>query len=162
MKTLVSITLILLLGMSACRSSEANYRAAYEKAKNHRESWDGIEGTVYEAIRREAVPSELLFDGVKIPAQKIRVKATADRPLGRRYLVVAQFKQLFNAESMCARLRDAGYTDATILETAEPLYYVAASQVDDDLSAVAEYLRFTDAPPMKIKEPFPWILITVK
>lgn len=151
-----------LVSLFGCHTTEANYRAAYEKAKNHRDSWDGIEGTVYEAIRRESMPSELIFDGVKIPTRKIRVKTVDDKPLADRYLIVGQFKQLFTANSMCKRLKEAGYADASLLVTPEPLYYVAATEIESDQAAVAEYLNFFTHPAFSIREPFPWLLITVK
>ncbi|MDE6801776.1 MAG: hypothetical protein K2J06_03325, partial [Muribaculaceae bacterium] len=126
----IFLPLLLLSALAGCRTTEANYRAAYEKAKAHRDSWNGIDGTVYDEIRRQSRPSTIQIDGHEIPAMKATVKlvdsADGEHPAGR-YVVVAQFKQLFNARSMCKRLRESGYEDATLLVTAEPLYYVAAA-----------------------------------
>ena len=164
MKKLLYI-MVMTAALTGCRTTEANYRAAYEKAKNHRNEWNGIDGTVYDAIRREAAPARMTIDGVSIPAKTVRVKAEDTRETvkkGGRYLIAAQFKQIFNARSMRDRLKTMGWPDATILSTAEPLYYVAASAPDSDAGVVADFKRLSAEPPMTLGEDFPWLLIVAQ
>ncbi|MDE5608603.1 MAG: hypothetical protein K2I64_06695 [Muribaculaceae bacterium] len=156
---------LLILFLGGCRTTEANYRAAYEKAKAHRDSWNGIDGTVYDEIRRQSRPSTVMAAGVEIPAVTVRVKAVdgqSDEPLAGRYVVAAQFKQLFNARSLCRRLRDAGYDDACLLVTAEPLYYVAVGAPASDQELADIFLRLKSESPVALSDPYPMLLLPAK
>ncbi len=159
------LPLLLLVGLAGCRTTEANYRAAYEKAKAHRDSWNGIDGTVYDAVRRESRQSVIKIDGREIPVLTVVVKPVDGQgidTLSRRYVAVGQFKQLFNARSLCKRFRDAGYESACMLVTAEPLYYVAIPAPDSDVRLAAEFDRLQSAPPVALSEPYPQVLIPAK
>lgn len=117
--------------ITSCKTTEANYRAAYEAAKQKTEESRGIEGTIYEKIRNEVIDSRLIVEGDSIPMMTVNVKIAASTTTPdsvKRYsVVVNQFKQIFNAKSQMSRLRENGYPDAFVLETAEPLYYVVAT-----------------------------------
>lgn len=162
---LIFLIALLTVVLSGCRTSEAHYRAAYEKAKALRGDTDGIDGTIYDAIRREAEPRLIVIGNDTIPAKRVRVKlvdAADSATVSPLYLVTGQFKQLFNARSMRDRLRHAGYPGATLLCTDEPLYYVAALATGDDAAAAAAYRQFIASPSVAVKPPFPWVLITTR
>lgn len=163
MKRPLLIACLTALTLGACRTTEANYRAAYEKAKAHRGESDGIDGTIYDAIRRETDPRPLVVGGDTIPARRLYVtpvEAPDGIGSGAYNVVVAQFKQLFNARSMRDRLRSAGYDGAMILSTPEPLYYVTACSAPDAEGAAMLYKEFVKSEPIATKAPFPWVLIT--
>lgn len=149
---------------TGCRTSEANYRAAYEQAVAGREDESGIDRTVYDKIRREAVTAVRVVDGdtVSVKRERVRlVEAAAGEKLQEAYVVVGQFKQLFNARSLCKRLQNNGYAGATLLSTREPLYYIAiAGGTTADM--VAECRRYADRPVTPVKSPYPLVLQPVR
>ena len=77
-------------------------------------------------------------------------------------LIIGQFKQLFNANSMRQRLRDMGYTDAFVVQTAEPYYYVVAQDYDDQSQAAAALKRMRANPPFRLRDPLPFLLRPVR
>lgn len=153
---------VIAVSATSCKTNESNYRAAYEAAKQKNEESRGIEGTVYEKIRNEAIDSRLIVDGDSIPMMTVNVKiasATATPEQVKKYsVVVNQFKQIFNARSQMDRLRANGYPDAFLLETAEPLYYVVAATTDDGEEAKRYYTKILKDKSIVMKSPFPWIL----
>lgn len=147
--------------LTGCRTSEANYRAAYEQAVAGREEESGIDRTVYDRIRQEAVVSNRVVEGgdtVAVRRERIKpVDTDGGVSLQDAYVVVAQFKQLFNARSLCRRLKDSGYPDAVLLSTREPLYYVAIS--GGTVSAMSVLCRrYAADPAAPVKEPYPLVL----
>lgn len=63
--------------ITSCKTTEANYRAAYEAAKQKTEESRGIEGTIYEKIRNEVIDSRLIVEGDSIPMMTVNVKIAA-------------------------------------------------------------------------------------
>lgn len=134
--------LILVVGgvLVACHSNVNNYRQAYETAlQNDR---GNLDSTIYDKIRLEAKPSLSIVDG-----DSIRTRTEALAPVEnakmtelREYnVVVAQYKMLFNAKSHRDRLLGLGYK-AFLLQTAEPLYYVAIGATNS-LPEAAKLIR---------------------
>ena len=164
-KNLITIALLAATtaGITSCRTNEANYRAAYEQAVAGREDTSGIDNTVYDKIRREAVSSYTIYEGDSIPLKRERVSLVDPTPgttLSHAYVVVAQFKQKFNAGSLAARLVENGYADATVLVTREPLYYVAIAS-GDRTDMILRCREIAANPPVPVKEPYPLVLETV-
>ncbi len=155
-------TAILLSCTTGCKTTEANYRAAYEAAKQKQEEDSGISGTIYDRIRQESVSSRLIVDGDSIPMSTVNVRLTAncqpETPLAQYGIAVAQFKQLFNAKAMMNRLRENGYGGAAIVENAEPLYYVIAASASDADSIPELYNKVLNDKRIVKKSPFPWVL----
>lgn len=158
---LVALTAFTITATS-CKTNEANYRAAYEAAKQKNEDSRGIEGTIYEKIRNGAIDSRLIVDGDSIPMMTVNVKIAAETATSeqvKKYsVVINQFKQIFNAKSQMTRLRENGYPDAFVLETAEPLYYVVATTTDNGEEARQSYIKIQKDKSIVLKSPFPWIL----
>lgn len=150
--------------LSGCRTSEANYRAAYERTVAGRDSAMSVDSTIYGAVRRQmdmrTVP---LADGTSVPVYSQHVRVTdggggTNEALRRYNVVVGRFKQLFNARSMRERLVDNGvFPGAFVVETAEPYYYVvgASTASPDSAAAILRNLP-TGTPPMR--DPLPLIL----
>lgn len=159
--TMISAAIIL-SGVTSCKTNEANYRAAYEAAKQKQEEDSGISGTIYERIRQESINSRLIVDGDSIPMSTVNVRLTAncqpETPLAQYGIAVAQFKQLFNAKAMMNRLRENGYPGAAIVENAEPLYYVIAASAADADSIPELYHKVLNDKKIVTKSPFPWVL----
>ncbi len=163
MKTL-TFALIAIITATAiftgCKTTEENYRAAYELATKKDNS--GIDSTIYSRIRREARPQKVVIDGDTIAMRSEYVKLTPGYREGIVFgpynVVIAQFKQLFNAKSVMKRAIEAGYTNAFIVETREPLYYVVAVSVSTPAEARTQLEKIEVNPPVVQKDPCPFIL----
>ncbi|WP_303023672.1 SPOR domain-containing protein [Duncaniella muris] len=116
----------------SCKTSESNYRQAYETAVAKNREASGVDSTIYARIRNSAQTSDLIAGSDTLPMRTEYVGYTenggASREMLKRYnVVVGQFKQKFNAREMRARLQANGYPDAFIIHTREPLYYVCTA-----------------------------------
>ncbi len=157
---LCALSLLLLSGMVSCKTTEANYRNAYEIAREKANS--GVDSTIYTRIRNEARPSVVSVNGEELPLQTEYVLLTADgggtAEMFKRYsIVVGQFKQIFNAHSMQSRMADNGY-ESFIVHTREPLYYVVASSHDTTQEALDALKKIKDDERITLRDPFPWVL----
>ena len=152
------ITAVALL--TGCKTTEENYRAAYELATKKDNS--GIDSTIYSRIRKEARPQKVVINGDTIAMRSEYVKLTPGYREGIVFspynIVIAQFKQLFNAKSVMKRAIEAGYTGAFIVETREPLYYVVAVSVSTPAEARTQLEKVAANPPVVLKDPCPFIL----
>lgn len=162
------LTILALCGLAlgyftSCKTSEANYRQAYERAIAGREASQAVDSGVYGAVRRELnMRTDRLPDGREVQLYTQRVRVTDDgggiaENLHRYNVVVGRFKQIFNARSLRNRLVDAGYPAAFVVETAEPYYYIVLSSHDALDEAVAAMEAFPDGV-IAMKEPLPFIL----
>lgn len=128
--------------MSACHSNVNNYRQAYETAlQNDR---GDLDPTIYNKIRMEAKLAVTIVNGDSIRTRTealspVREEGDADRKLQEFNVVIGQYKILFNAKSHRDRLKNMGY-DSFILQTGEPLYYVAIGALDS-LEEASEIIR---------------------
>lgn len=151
-----------LVGLAACKPTEANYRTAYEKAVAGRS--DEADSTIYTKIRREFVPGTLTYGDRSFPTGSQFVKATEDgggvAESVKRYCVVAgQFKQIFNAKSMRERLAEGGYPGAFVVQTREPYYFVVAGSSHEIQPAVELFDRLQADTALRLREPAPFILL---
>lgn len=167
MKSILKIILICAIafgGVTACKTSEANYRAAYEKTIAARQADEALDSTIYGDYRRQmSTRTVKAGDGreVEVRTQPVRVTPNSGalpENLKRYNVAVGQFKQLFNARSLRNRLADAGYPEAMVLETGEPYYYVVAGSYSDAGEAADALAAFEKAAPIAMKVPLPFIL----
>lgn len=149
---------------TACKTSEANYRAAYEKTMEARRVEQSVDSTVYGEVRRQAnTRSVEVEQGVSTDVRVQHVRVTEggggiNENLRRYGVVVGQFKQRFNAISLRDRLVDAGYPAAFVVETAEPYYYILLGSYSELPEAYAAMKSFEAKPAIVMKEPLPFIL----
>lgn len=153
----------LILTMGACKTTEANYRAAYENAKLKQQESTGLDSTIYGRIRSQAMTSQLVIGSDSLPLKREYVGYPADGGSSRENLlrynvVVGQFKQVFNARQMRQRLIDSGYESAMIVNTREPLYYVIAVTAATPEEALAAWQRVTADKNIVLRSPLPFIL----
>ncbi|MBR6640534.1 MAG: SPOR domain-containing protein [Muribaculaceae bacterium] len=154
------VSAIALVLFAACKTNEANYRAAYEIAKQ--KSMDGVDAETYEKMQRESMPTKEVAGGDTLRMMRASVNVAKyegnDDVLLKRYnVVVAQFKQIFNAKAMMRRLKNQGY-DAIVLQNPEPLYYVVAGSLDNKGEAVELIKKLTNDESIVLREPYPCIL----
>ena len=130
-----AMLLVLASMLPSCKTSEDNYRKAYQAAvEKQNEAYTGEEVSL---MRQPDPPVEV----------------------ARRYnVVVASFKQQFNAKSVLSRLREAGYPDGRLLIDRDQTYYVAPVSTDSLAEAVDALRRFQSSSPVPVRSPFPYIL----
>ncbi len=164
MKKLLLICLaVAALLATGCKTTEENYRAAYEKAISARQK-DDIDTTEFKGFRRELKQSGVVTaSGDTIAVRTLIVSLVdannAPAPLKRYSIVVGQFKLLFNATSMSERLQDAGFSTAEVVKTGEPYYYVIISTHSSvtDANAAMQALSKQKLP-IALNDPLPFIL----
>lgn len=154
----------MVLGLGACKPTEKSYRAAYEKAiaENDRNVTE-FENTVYNRYREQMQDVPMNVDGQTINTKMLRVKVTEGGGGIREWLkkysvVVAEFKQKLNANSMRTRFAEGGYPRSFLVENPEPYYYVIAASSDDlpAMAALADSIKAHS--PVPLKPNFPYIL----
>ena len=166
-KSLIATCLAaLLLSVSGCKTSEKNYRTAYEKTVNSDNDYNvtDFDKTVYGRHRRAVRETQAEApSGRKTPTRIITVSVTEDgggiREWLKRYSVcVGSFKQLFNANSLRQRLTENGYPRTFIVQNAEPYYYILVDS-SDNLDEMIDLSRKLSADsPVTLKDGFPFIL----
>lgn len=164
MKKALILTLTLVALLSACKPSEKHYRAAYEAAKA-KEQATPLEETIYANIRKEARHQNVVIGNDTLPMTTQYVSFTTEAggnvaDFHRYNIVVAQFKQVFNAKAMMKRAVEAGYQNAFVVQTREPLYFVVARSVTTPAEARAALDSVRTEQKIPMKEPAPWILRT--
>ncbi len=148
----------------ACKTTEKNYRQAYERTMTGRDTTIiDYEQTVYGRTRRQMRPTPIIVGGDTLDArvQWVRVTDTASpqNTTLKPYMIVAgEFKQLFNARSMRERLNDAGYTNACVVETSEPFYYVIALTAENSTEALLAVKQLRDKQPFPLRPGMPYVL----
>lgn len=154
---------LLLLSVS-CKPTEQNYRQAYEKTVAGRDE-SKRDSTIYGEMRRNMQHE---IGSVEAGERKVSVvsafvKVTPgvgeEKAVLRKYCAVAaQFKQMFNARSMCERLLANGYPEAFVMQTGEPYYYVVAGSYDQLPPAMEMLQRLSHDESLKLKDPMPMLV----
>ena len=156
----------LLAIMASCKTTEKNYREAYDRtvAAPADSTRLDFEDTIYGAQRR-SIREVAMRSGEDTVMTKVqRVAMTVESVQGReivmsRYnVVVGEFKQEFNACSMCERLVNLGYPSAFVVNNVEPYYYVVIGTCDKLADAVALCKQVSQKPPFALKQGLPYIL----
>lgn len=160
---LLPFLLLFLLILAGCKTTESNYRQAYETAVNKNRESSGIDSTIYAKIRNSAQTSDLIVGGDSLPVRTEYIGYTDDggasrETIGRYNIVVGQFKQIFNARQMRARLQAGGYEGAFIVHTREPLYYVCTSACATPEEALEAYRRVLTDKSIVLRSPLPFLL----
>lgn len=155
-KYAVPLTLLAIAAcISSCKTTEKNYRQAYERAVTQDSTRLSFDETIYGRHRRAVTEQQLVVGKDTIDVRRIRVRVTPDgggiRENLKTYCVIAGgFKQLFNARSLRQRLVDNGYPGAFLIETAEPYYYIVASGHENLIEARSKLDSLTTTPPFRL------------
>lgn len=162
--TFAVILLALMAALSACKPSEKNYRQAYERTLEGRGEGDYLDSTIYNKFRAQGRPAFVTVGSDTLHYRIERIGYTkgegATPATAARYqLVVGQFKQIFNAREMRKRMIEGGYKNAFIIQTGEPLYYVAALSEPNAADALKALDTLRTRRDLGVREPFPWVLV---
>lgn len=146
--------------MVGCKTTEANYRSAYERtlAKQN----EGYTDDILDNIRREEAIPRTLYKGDSIPLRAMYVNTVREDSTTRAALkynvVTGIFAQRFNAGSALTRLRENGYPDALMLVNGDRKYIISAYTTQSLDSAVTHWRQISARPPYALPSPFPYIL----
>ena len=155
------VAMLLVAGLvTGCHSSEQNYREAYEKAMERRQT--GVSAETYAKIEAERQRYTHVINGDSVRMIYLNANVAIDstdtaRPFN---VVVASFTQQINAKSYRDRLREeCGLKGSYVLFGGpDKQYYVVAQGFDTQYEA-ADMLHDLDKKVcLKILEPLPWIL----
>ena len=151
-------TLVLAM-LAGCKTTEENYRSAYEKAYQKRT--EGLSEEEIAGFAREEAMPKTLFRGDSIPMRGRYVKCEqggSDGNILQYNVVVASFKQKFNASSVFQRFADDGYPHTALLIDKDGRYYVAATTDSTLEAAVASLKRVEANSPASLRQPYPYLL----
>lgn len=148
-------------GLFSCKTTEANYRQAYETARQ-KQTEEG-DSAITAGLNNQARPRTLVVDGVSLPVVTAGVNVTKDggmdvKRLKRFNTVAGTFRQIFNARSMRERLMGAGYPDAFILQNAYGTYYVLTLTTSSAEEALANLEKLRTDESLRLRAPLPYIL----
>lgn len=159
-KTIYVIMLLLAaVLMTACHSSEQNYREAYEKAVERRKTGIGAETYSKIEAERQRYTHVINGDSVRMVYMNANVAIDSTDVAHPFNVVVATFSQRINAKSYRDRLREeGGFPSYVLFGGSEKQYFVILQGFDDQESAAAFLHDLDKKVPIKILEPLPWIL----
>ena len=157
---MLSMAILSLIGTS-CKTSEENYKAAYEIAarKQMGETGRDVSGFI-EREKRLSDKKVILGDTVKVVTERVKMVDGEDAAIQNYSVVVGDFKQVFNARSFCTRINNAennAKLPAYVLINNEKRYYV----VYRGFATKEEAATFlSNKENFKVKSPLeePWIL----
>jgi len=155
---LLIIALAAFMGMTSCKTNEKNYKAAYDKAVVKQRN--GIDSLTIAKIEKEnnAATAIVKGDSVRLITEFANMVDGKYTDVKRFNVVVAEFKQIFNARSMRDRInsiqKDA---PAYVVMNNKRLYYVishgfaTAPEAADYLKNIKKRLK------MEVPLEYPWI-----
>ena len=159
-KTLFIMMLLAAVMLTACHSSEKNYREAYDKAMERRQTGIGAETYAKIEAERQRYTEVVNGDSVRLVYMNANVAIDSTDVASPYNVVVASFTQRMNARSYRDRLREeCGFRGSYVLYGgSEKKYFVVAQGFDDKESAAAMLRNLDKKLCIKILDPLPWIL----
>lgn len=162
MKRLIYIAIAaVMVSLASCKTTEANYRAAYEVARNKQmETGDSLTDV---ALRNQNMPRPMVIGSdtlmVRTEALTADVAGGFSNECFAKYCIVAGvFKQVFNARSMCERLRQSGYPDAFVAFNRMKDYYVMAGSTSQPGEASAMIAGLSGDKSFTFRAPYPYVM----
>lgn len=157
------VSLAALVGMAACKSSEANYRAAYDVTKARQLEMKGVDEATYARIEAERTANTAVIDGdsVRMVTNRVNMVDGAQAGVKPYGVVVGEYKQLFNARSFRDRLKKEGH-DSYVVKDSDSNHYVIVEGFDTPQEAAAFLKEIGTRVKMRIPIEKPWILAQPK
>ena len=156
-RLLYCITLALLL--TACYTTEENYKAAYDKAKER--TRENMGGTIYDMSQAERVRATEIINGDSVRLLRSYFNVVDDKYENTKKfgVVVAEFDQLLNARSYRDRLKQNGGFQSYVVYTNREKKYCVVAQAYDEKEPAALFIRnIKQHMKMKVLVPRPYIL----
>ena len=156
-RLLYCITLALLL--TACYTTEENYKAAYDKAKER--TRENMGGTIYDMSQAERVRATEIINGDSVRLLRSYFNVVDDKYENTKKfgVVVAEFDQILNARSYRDRLnQNEGFQSYVVYTNREKKYCVVAQAYDEKEPAALFIRNIKQHMKMKVLVPRPYIL----
>ena len=156
-RLLYCITLALLL--TACYTTEENYKAAYDKAKER--TRENMGGTIYDMSQAERVRATEIINGDSVRLLRSYFNVVDDKYENTKKfgVVVAEFDHLLNARSYRDRLKqNEGFQSYVVYTNREKKYCVVAQAYDEKEPAALFIRNIKQRMKMKVLVPRPYIL----
>ena len=159
-RTLYIMLLMTAVILTACHSSEQNYREAYEKAMERRQTGIGAETYAKIEAERQKYTTVINGDSVRLVYVNANVAIDSTDTAMPYNVVVASFSQRINARSYRDRLREeCGLAGSYVLYGSDDKQYFVVAQGFEDKEAAGAFLHdINNKVCLKILEPLPWIL----
>ena len=151
------MTLALLL--TACYTTEENYKAAYDKAKER--TRENMGGTIYDMSQAERVRATEIINGDSVRLLRSYFNVVDDKYENTKKfgVVVAEFDQILNARSYRDRLKqNEGFRSYVVFANREKKYCVVAQAFDEKEPAALFIRNIKQHMKMKVLVPRPYIL----
>ena len=156
-RLLYCITLALLL--TACYTTEENYKAAYDKAKER--TRENMGGTIYDMSQAERVRATEIINGDSVRLLRSYFNVVDDKYENTKKfgVVVAEFDQILNARSYRDRLKqNEGFKSYVVYTNREKKYCMVAQAYDEKEPAALFIRNIKQHMKMKVLVPRPYIL----
>ena len=156
-RLLYCMTLALLL--TACYTTEENYKAAYDKAKER--TRENMGGTIYDMSQAERVRATEIIHGDSVRLLRSYCNVVDDKHEHTKKfgVVVAEFDQILNARSYRDRLKqNEGFQSYVVYTNREKKYCVVAQAYDEKEPAALFIRNIKQHMKMKVLVPRPYIL----
>jgi hypothetical protein len=147
------------IALWSCHSTETNYKESYDKAVAA--SRTGEKGVLYQQELENRKKANKVVDGDSIRMLNHHFNIVDDKSdIIKKYnVVVAEFKQKFNAQSYRDRLRKEEGRNAFVVYIAAKKLYCVVAYSNDDLSAAAEFAKNPEEYiKLKVLVPRAWVL----
>lgn len=127
--------------MSACHSTEANYKESYDKAVAASRTGEKGEKYLQNIKARSQNNYEVDGDSIRIVRNFFNIVDDDNDKIKTYSVVVAEFQQKFNAQSYRDRLRKEEGLDAYVVYISRTHNYCVVAQGYDDISVAATFAR---------------------
>lgn len=161
MKNIVLLLAMLaaILGLASCHTTEANYKAAYDKAVEKTRENMGEDNYAHMQAARMAYTEVVNGDSVRLLRSFCNIVDGKPTDVKKFSIVVAMFDQVINARSYRDRLHTKEGFDSYIVYTAKDKKYCVVAQGYDNKGQAAAFVTHIDEyMHMRVLVPRAWIL----
>lgn len=147
--------------LSACHSTEANYKESYDKAVAASRTGEKGERYWQDIKVRSQNNYEVDGDSIRMVRHFFNIVDDENDKIKKYSVVVAEFQQKFNAMSYRDRLRKEEGKDAYVVYISRTHNYCVVAQGYDDLSVAATFARNPEKY-MRIKPLVPKVYVLIR
>lgn len=153
------IALVAMAAFTSCHTTEANYKAAYDKAVEKTKEGMGLD--VYNRVLEESRRNTYVINGdsLRLIPEHANIVDGKPEEVKRYNVIAAEFTQRFNALSYRDRLRKEDHRPAYVLWQATDQKYLVVTEGFDDAAQAAELVKnYRRKVKLKALVPKVWVL----
>mgnify|MGYP001668278546 CR=1 FL=1 len=150
---------VMALALTACHTTEANYKNAYDKAVERTRENAGEQNYDLQQAAKMAYTEVVNGDSVRLLRTFGNIVDGKTEQFKKYSVIVAEFDQIINARSYRDRLQQKeGFESYLVYTNKDKKYCVAVQGFDEKEVAVAFLTHIKEYMKMKVLVPRPWIL----